>query len=210
MANHRTEILDKVYSAKTAAELEAGYDDWAKTYDDDLQRFGYRLPAIVTGLAGRHVDRDDGPLLDAGCGTGLIGDALHLLGYEHLIGIDMSTGMLQIARDKKTYRELHRMILGSPLDFEDNKFAATFAVGVITVGHAPAEAFDELIRITRPGGYLIFSVRVDREPETGYLDKLDALEQQHRWHRREMTTPFQSLPLAEPEVRHRVCVYQVS
>jgi predicted TPR repeat methyltransferase len=210
MSNHRTKILDRVYSAKTVEELEAGYDDWAKTYDDDLQRFGYRLPAIVTGLGGRYVSRDAGPLLDAGCGTGLIGDALHLLGYKHLVGIDMSTGMLRVARDKRAYRELRRMILGSPLDFEDNNFAATFAVGVITVGHAPADAFDELIRITRSGGYLIFSIRVDREPETGYLDKLDALEQQHRWHRREMTAPFQSLPLAEPEVSHRVCVYQAS
>jgi len=210
MTNHRTEILDRVYSAKTVEELEAGYDDWAKTYDDDLQRFGYRLPAIVTGLCGRYVSRDSVPLLDAGCGTGLIGDALHLLGYERLVGIDMSTGMLRVARDKHTYRELHRMILGSPLDFEDSKFAATFAVGVITIGHAPADAFDELIRVTRSGGYLIFSIRVDREPETGYLDKLDALEHQQRWRRTEMTTPFQSLPLAEPEVMHRVCVYQAN
>jgi hypothetical protein len=35
MTNHRTEILDKVYSAETVEELEAGYDDWAKTYDED-------------------------------------------------------------------------------------------------------------------------------------------------------------------------------
>lgn len=208
MSNDRTKILDKVYGAKTAEELEAGYDDWAKTYDDDLQRFGYRLPAIVTGLCGRYVTQDSAPLLDAGCGTGLIGDALHVLGYDHLIGIDISTGMLQAAREKHAYRELRRMILGNPLDFEDNKFAATFAVGVITIGHAPADALDELIRVTRSGGYLIFSIRVDREPETGYLAKLDDLERQHQWHRIAMTAAFQSLPLAEPEVEHRVCVYQ--
>ncbi len=210
MTNHQTEILDRVYGAKTVDELEAGYDDWAKTYDNDLQRFGYRIPAIVTGLCGRYVSRDAGPLLDAGCGTGLVGDALHLLSYKDLIGIDMSAGMLRVARHKRAYRELHRMILGNPLDFEDGKFAATFAVGVITVGHAPVDALDELIRVTRSGGYLIFSIRVDREPETGYLNKLDALEHQQRWHRTEITAPFQSLPLAEPEVIHRVCVYQAN
>lgn len=210
MSSHFTKILDSVYGAKTAEELEAGYDDWAKTYDDDLQRFGYRLPAIVTGLCGRYISRDAAPILDAGCGTGLIGDALHLLGYEYLVGIDMSAGMLRVARDKHTYRELRRMILGNPLGFEDSKFAATFAIGVITIGHATADAFDELIRVTRSGGYLIFSIRVDREPETGYLDKLDALEHERRWRRMEVTAPLQSLPLAEPEIMHRVCVYQAT
>ena len=73
---------------------------------------------------------------------------------------------------------------------------------------AIADAFDELIRVTRPDGYLIFSIRVDREPESGYLAKLDTLEHQQRWRCIEMTVPFQSLPLAEPEVMHRVCVYQ--
>lgn len=210
MSNSQTEILDKVYGAKTVDELEAGYDDWAKTYEDDLQRFGYRIPAIVTGLCGRYVGLDAVPLLDAGCGTGLIGDALHLLGYDHLVGIDMSTEMLRVARDKRTYRELHRMILGNRLDFEDSTFAATFAVGVITIGHAPADALDELIRVTQTGGHLIFSIRVDREPGTGYLAKLDTLEHQRQWRRVEMTSPFQSLPLAEPEVMHRVCVYQAN
>ncbi len=208
MTNHKKEILDRVYSAKTNIELEAGYNEWARSYDDDLRRFGYRLPTIVTGLCGRYVSREAGLLLDAGCGTGLIGDALRLLGYEHLVGIDMSAGMLSVAREKGSYCELHQMILGNPLEFDDNKFAATFAVGVITIGHAPADAFDELIRVTQSGGYLIFSIRVDREPESGYLAKLDTLEQQQRWRRIEMTEPFQSLPLAEPEVIHRVCVYQ--
>lgn len=96
------------------------------------------------------------------------------------------------------------------IGLDPTRVATTFAVGVITIGHAPADALDELIRVTRSGGYLIFSIRVDREPETGYLDKLDALEHQQRWHRTEMTAPFQSLPLAEPEVIHRVCVYQVT
>lgn len=208
MSGHRTEILDKVYSAKTNEELEAGYHDWAKHYDEDLQRFGYRAPTIVAGLCRRHVKRDAAPMLDAGCGTGLMGDALHLLGYDHLVGIDMSRGMLNVARSKRVYNELYRMILGEPLGFESDRFMATFAVGVITLGHAPADSFDELIRVTRPGGFLIFSLRVDREPESGYLDKLDVLEREHRWRQLEMTEIFQTLPLAEPQVLHRVCVYQ--
>ncbi|MDH3692457.1 MAG: class I SAM-dependent methyltransferase [Gammaproteobacteria bacterium] len=207
-ATSKTDILDKVYSATSNQELEAGYDEWARHYDEDLQRFGYRIPAVIAGLSGRYVNRDAHPLLDAGCGTGLMGEALYLLGYRSLIGIDMSQGMLDVARTKDIYLELHHMTLGERLDFGDNTFVTTFAVGVITIGHAPAHSFDELIRITRPDGYLLFSIRVDREPESGYFAKLDALENDGKWQQVEMTKPFQSMPLAEPEVLHQVCVYR--
>ncbi len=50
------------------------------------------------------------------------------------------------------------MDLGARLDFPDDRFAASTALGVLTPGHAPPTALDEMLRVTRPGGHLIFTV----------------------------------------------------
>jgi predicted TPR repeat methyltransferase len=202
MSTQRDTWLERVYHARSAEELETGYDGWAGDYDADLASFGYRIPAIAAGLFGRHVPAGAGPVLDAGCGTGLIGETLNRLGYGALTGIDLSEGMLAQARRKGVYAALHRMKLGGPLDLPDDHFAATTAIGVLTAGHARPDAFDELIRATRPGGAMIFSIRVDTEPGTGF-------QQAGKWQEVERTEAFQSMPSGEPEVLHRVFVYRI-
>jgi hypothetical protein len=50
-------------------------------------------------------------------------------------------------------------VLGETLPWDDDTFAAVFSTGVFTEGHAPASAMYELVRITRPGGHIILTVR---------------------------------------------------
>ena len=204
------EWLDRVYRAATDDELAAGYDGWAADYDADLVSWGYKLPAAVAGLFGRHVDAGEGAVLDAGCGTGMIGETLHLLGYRGLVGIDLSEGMLAVARAKAVYQDLYRMKLGETLDFPDGRFAAATAVGVLTVGHAKPDAFDELIRVTRPGAPVIFSIRVDGGAGADFLARQAALERDGRWRRIEATPAFRSMPGSGHDVEHRVFVYRVA
>ena len=210
MTKPDNEWLERVYGATTAEELAESYDGWAAAYDADLVSWGYRLPSAVAGLFGRHVAADAGAVLDAGCGTGMIGETLHILGYLALVGIDLSDGMLAVARAKAVYHDLHRMKLGETLDFADDHFAATTAVGVLTVGHATPDAFDELIRVTRPGAPLIFSVRVDGGVGDDFLARQDALERDGRWRRVEATPAFRSFHAPGHDVEHRVFVYHVT
>ena len=121
--------------------------------------YGYKIPGVLAGFLGRYLRPTNGTLLDAGAGTGIMGEIMSLLGYKELVAMDLSSGMLEKAKQKGVYREVHHMVMGEHLDFPDNKFAGTMAVGVLSVGHAPPESFAELIRCTRPGGYIIFSVR---------------------------------------------------
>lgn len=202
--------LEKVYNAKNREELAEGYDLWAENYDQDLMRFGYKMPAIMTGYAGRYLTPDDGTILDAGAGTGIAGELLSVLGYTDLVGIDLSQGMLDVAAKKNLYSELHQMILGEHLDFEDDAFAATVSIGTFTLGHAPASGFDELIRVTKPGGKILFGVRADVYQDGGFKEKQESLEQAGKWQLVEMTEPFQTLPLGEPEVHNQIFVYNVS
>lgn len=206
MHKDRKERLNWIYSAKGVQDLEERYDLWAKEYDEDVASYGYKIPGVLAGFLGRYLKTDDGTILDAGAGTGIMGEVMSLLGYHELVAMDLSQGMLELARQKGAYRELHRMVLGEHLDFPDNTFAGTVAVGVLSVGHAPPESFDELIRCTRAGGYVIFSVRADAE---GFKERQDKLERDNKWKLVEATVPFVSLPLGEPDIKHRIFVYQV-
>ncbi len=115
---------------------------------------------MAAGFVGRYVP-PAGSVLDAGAGTGLLGGILRVLGYEDLIGIDISERMLDRAHKKGTYKALHRMASGEPLGFGSGSFSAAVPVGVFTTNRAPPRALDELVRVVEPGGWVIFSVRDD-------------------------------------------------
>ena len=152
----------------------------------------------------------DTRVLDAGAGTGLVGELLSRLGYEDMVAIDLSLGMLEESRKRTIYRQLSQMVMGEPLDFPTDSFGAVVSVGVLTVGHAPASSFDELIRITRPGGYIIFTLRPDVYENSGFREKQEALESAGKWKLVEVSEKFQPLPKGEPDVYHQVWVYRVN
>jgi predicted TPR repeat methyltransferase len=76
--------LEKVYSADTPEKAEAAYDGWASKYDADLMAMGYRLPWMFAACVLRHIPFGIGPILDAGCGTGLQVEPLHLAGLARV------------------------------------------------------------------------------------------------------------------------------
>lgn len=193
--------LHRVYRAKNADQLRATYDGWAATYDDDLTAMGYRYPAVLAGLVGRYVATDD-PILDAGAGTGIMGEVLSLLGYAEVVGIDISERMLEVARSKGVYARLEIMMLGGPLDFADDSFAAVVSTGVLTMGHAPAAALDELVRVTRRGGHIIYSLTQLASQQAGFGAKQAQLEAAGRWRPVEVTTEFVGVASAPAEDAH--------
>jgi len=51
-------------------------------------------------------------ILDAGASTGMVGEVLTKLGYANLVAMDLSQGILEVARQKNVYQELHQMVTG--------------------------------------------------------------------------------------------------
>ena len=205
---HRRDRVRWVYAAKNNHELEERYDEWAGEYDRDLrEEFHWAAPRATVALFSKYVAQD-AKILDAGVGTGLVGECLIDAGYEDLHGIDLSVGMLDVARDKGLYRELRQMTLGESLDFADDTFDAVVSVGVFTTGHAPAHAFDELIRITRSGGCIFFSLKTELH-EVGFGRYLDGLEAAGKWRLAERSERYRPMPKGEPEVEHEVWAYRV-
>jgi predicted TPR repeat methyltransferase len=173
---HTTDAwLEGAYNAKSKDDLVALYDKWAETYDADMQGIGYVHPAVMAGLVGRYVQNKSAPIFDAGVGTGTVGNILAIMGFKNLIGVDMSEGMLAHAKSRNIYADLRNRVLGEALDFETGSMAAIVSTGVFTAGHAPATAWDELTRITRAGGHLIFTVGEKVWKEAGFAAKFDEL-----------------------------------
>ena len=100
-------------------------------------------------------------MLDAGACTGMVGEELARLGFRHITALDLSPGMLKTANEKSVHEELVVGELGKPLDFETGRFDAATCIGTLTIGHAPPESLDELVRVTKPGGTTVFSMRTD-------------------------------------------------
>ena len=167
--------LDQVYHAKSREDLAQLYDDWAESYDEDMQLMGYVHPAVIAGLTSRYVADPTAAILDAGCGTGTVGNILSITGYSNLVGLDMSEGMLAKARARDVYARLEQGVLGEVLPFETASIAGIVSTGVFTTGHAPASAFDDLARVLKPGGHLMFTSGVSTWAEAGFGDKLKEL-----------------------------------
>ncbi|CAN7504415.1 class I SAM-dependent DNA methyltransferase [Aminobacter sp. LjRoot7] len=201
--------LDMVYAAQTETELATAYAAWANGYDTETAALGYCLPFVISAWVARHVPKGEGPLLDAGCGTGLSGPYLQALGYDDLEGLDLSDEMLGLARARGGYRALTRAALGGSLPWADGHFAAVFSTGVFTAGHAPASSLDELVRITRSDGFVIFTVRDVVLEAGGFRAKFAELEAKGRWRAVEESPAFRAFAVAEPDVLVKAYIFRV-
>ncbi|MGR3435543.1 MAG: class I SAM-dependent DNA methyltransferase [Shimia sp.] len=163
-----------LYTApRSADETRALYDDWAEAYDADVEGAGYATPgriaaALVGGL------REDEPILDFGCGTGLSGRALRAAGFSVVDGCDISPEMLARAEASGAYRDLRPAEPGA-IPFDPGAHRVAIAAGVISAGAAPPETLNLLVDHLPSGGLLAFSLNDPSLALGTYDAALDAL-----------------------------------
>lgn len=160
MGSPRSDIHDRVLNAASLDEIEQAYSEWAKDYDSDLVDLaGYVAPAICADALLEYLPDKSVSVLDAGCGTGLVGERLAEGGVALIDGLDYSADMLNMAAAKGCYAQLLRADLNSHLDIPSDHYHASICVGTFTSGHVKPHALHELLRVTRPGGPVCFTVR---------------------------------------------------
>ncbi len=151
--------LDDAYSLKTPADSIKLYKKWAQTYDEDFAlNSNYMSPKKITNFFNKYSRNSDTPILDVGAGTGLVGELLNSKGEKEIIGIDISAEMLDQAKLKKCYSSLIEADITKKIPLNDNSIGAVVSAGTFTHGHVGANAFDELLRITKPGGLFVLSI----------------------------------------------------
>jgi predicted TPR repeat methyltransferase len=185
--------LGAVYDAKDSAEVAALYDSWAETYDAEMAVAGYRHPSVGLSILTRHLPRGAAPLLDAGAGTGLMGEWLGIVGYPNVEALDISQGMLAMAARKGHYSALHNLALGGALPFGDGAYAGIVSTGVFTTGHVGAEALDELIRICAKDGVIVMTIK-DTLWNDGFATRLAELQNDGLIRLVDETKPYASMP----------------
>ena len=199
--------LGQFYGAEGHEVLMERYDRNASVYDQAMEEYQWKGPLMMLPVIEPYIPRD-GRILDGGAGTGLMGETLTQAGFTNLEAMDPSPGLLAEAAKKGIYRATRQMKMGEPLDYPDNVFDGVVVIGVFTPGHAPANSFDELVRITGGAGHIIFTLRSDITPP-GFIERMQGLVEAGAWGLAERGEPFQSLPHGEPEVHHRVWAYRV-
>ena len=208
MSDEEDKPIGAVYRETERRGATAIYADWAKSYDSDNAALGFRLPAMASAFAARYIAPGDGPLLDAGCGTGLVGSCLKILGYEDLVGIDLSQAMLAVAERGGAYRELKVQVLGRRLDFPDDHFAGVLCVGAFAPGHAPASTLLELVRVARRGAPIIFNVIERFWQDQGFPQVIERLVQGERWRLLEERGGWRPYTIGEPDLLTRMFVFE--
>jgi predicted TPR repeat methyltransferase len=91
------------------AYVEATFDTFAASFDSNLQNLNYRAPELIRATIHHVFGEPAGnrSILDAGCGTGLCGPLVRPWA-SRLTGVDLSSGMLARARERRVYDELEK------------------------------------------------------------------------------------------------------
>ncbi len=163
MSNWENTFKTKTIDPKNLVDK---YDQYAEEFDQHVKQElcgnGENIPVVVTAkLFSETVPYQDSiKILDAGAGTGEQGEQLAKQGYKNadMTAFDPSEGMLNVAKKRNIYSDFIQGYLPDS-GLASDYFDAVICVGTFTPGHAPAESLRELVRITKKGGYIVYSIR---------------------------------------------------
>ena len=136
----------------------ADYDDFAAAYsarnENSLFNAYYERPEMIR-LAGDVAGLE---VLDAGCGSGPLAEALRAKGAV-VSGFDLSPAMVELARDRLGEDADVRVAdLGAPLPYPDDTFDLVVVSLALHYVEDWASALTELRRVLKPGGRLTVSI----------------------------------------------------
>ncbi len=176
--------LEDAYAVVTPEDNRKLYARWAATYEsdfvtDNLYVIPQRVAEVFVDVAGHlaeHATADaDRLVLDVGCGTGLIGQALTRSGGQWVIdGIDISPQMLAESATKlgndgtPIYRRLVAADLTGVVDIADGAYAGILSSGTFTHGHLGPDSLSGLIRFGRAGAHFAIGINAVHYAELGF------------------------------------------
>ena len=171
-------FLQSILAVSSPDDCGAIYDKWAKTYDIDVRHAGvdYVGPPMTAHAVVAADGNITGSILDAGCGTGLVGVALSQAGAKNIDGIDISPGMLKVARRTGIYNDLSIVDMSKVIEKQDQSYDVITCVGIFTEGHVgPVPALQELVRVAKKDGLVVSTIVDDVWVSGGYKAEVERL-----------------------------------
>jgi predicted TPR repeat methyltransferase len=174
-------LLARAYGLQSQADSQALYRDWATTYDQTmLDGLQYQSPTLVAQMLAQAMPesaaRAQAAVLDVGCGTGLAGEALAVLGFAVVDGLDISPEMMAVAMARGAYRQCLQADLLTTLTLPDATYDAAVCCGTFTTGHVGAGCLDEIFRVLRPGAPFAFTVKTSEWERLGFQAALQRMQ----------------------------------
>jgi len=114
----------------------------------------YMIRSIESRLLSDFIDRSEGPFLDLGCGDGSFARSL---GLSDVYGLDIDEKMIAAVRLNDYYREVSRAS-ASAMPYADSFFKTVFSNCALEHMDALRSTLQEVRRVLRDGGKLIFTV----------------------------------------------------
>jgi len=150
------------------AYVKSVFDDFADSFDGRLAKLDYRAPALTAAAIADCLGAGAGDLevLDAGCGTGLCGPLLKPFAGR-LIGVDLSSRMLDKARARGLYDDLCQAEIASYLQGQPERFDLIVSADTLVYFGLLDAVMTAGGRALRPGGLLCFTLEALDDAETG-------------------------------------------
>lgn len=155
MTDKKDVLRPALWTPRPVAETIAVYADWAESYDAEVGARGYRTPDRVAVALAQFAD-PSALVLDFGCGTGIGGAALRKAGFTRIDGTDVTMQMLEKANARGIYRKTWHST-PDDMGFGRGDYSVIAAIGVISLGAAPAETLDHVVEKLPTGGLLVLS-----------------------------------------------------
>ena len=157
------EHLAAACAGRSTERAPAGYvtklfDSVAPQFERHLvDELEYRVPEALAAMVRPKIEAGE-RIVDLGCGTGLVGAALAGSG-AHVIGVDLSVRMLEIASRRGAYASLEQGELGEVLArIPAGSVRAVLAADVFIYIGELAPVFAAVARVLAPEGFFALSV----------------------------------------------------
>ena len=173
-------LLEKAYMLESPEDNISYYDKLADSYDQDFaDGLGYALPQAVAQTFRAISTGTDSPVIDVGCGTGLLADALDSPNL-HIDGLDISDAMLRLAYEKKRYRKFYKVDLTKPLDSNIYDYGAVLSCGTFTHGHLGPDALVSLLDVAKKSALFILSINHEHYCKRGFEAVINTLVEENK------------------------------
>ena len=196
-----------IYKLKTTDEVMRYYDEWGieNKYDQDMVDWNYTGPKETVTTFLKYAKDKNIKILDAGCGTGLVGIELKKHNYLNIDGMDLSKKLLDLV-PRGYYQNLSQVDLNKTIKIENNTYDAIMCVGTFTFGHVKPHALDEFIRISKNKGLICFTINEGIYEEYGFDKKINELKKNKSWNIKEF---FKSDYISSKDVNAWLCLAEV-